>query len=245
MNHGELVADLAKTFDRTAFNVFIEPRLGPFQYGVPNPDLFVVKKSYNTDIRIYECKRTRSDLLADVNAGKWVKYREFADRVYFAVADGIEFMDVLQSLPVGITKRGPRGWRTVRAAPRNVDRKPIPEKTWLALIFSHLEYETAREKRLARMIAEREALCKVELGEAYRGTLHKISEAQAALQDAQYSAQHVQHAAIRQLKERLGLAERWGDDVLKLLILEPFQQIVADAFKKLTSAEEGNDEIIP
>ena len=91
MTHIELADDLCTTFRghdaKAPYFAAREVNLGSswLERGVPRADVLTVKPSYTKFcVSIYECKVSRADFLADVNAGKWRSYLPFCHRLYFA-----------------------------------------------------------------------------------------------------------------------------------------------------------------
>ena len=81
-------------------------------------DVLAIFKSYsNQCVRIYEVKINRSDFLQDVNAGKYLKYMEYCNQFYFAVPARLIKKEELPG-GCGLITNGPKGWQSVKAAPR-------------------------------------------------------------------------------------------------------------------------------
>jgi hypothetical protein len=62
----------------------------------------------------YEVKASRSDLLADLRAGKWKKYLPRLDRFYFAFPDGLAQRDEIPEGPGVIIRLDSGVWRIIR-----------------------------------------------------------------------------------------------------------------------------------
>lgn len=62
----------------------------------------------------YEVKVSRSDLLADLRAGKWRKYLARLDRFYFAFPDGLAQRDEIPEGPGVIIRLKSGVWRVIR-----------------------------------------------------------------------------------------------------------------------------------
>lgn len=246
LTHDDLVNDLAATIDPWKNVVFRGPRLGPWGEGTPVPDLYVFAKSYTrTNIRVFEVKASRSDLLGDVRREKWEKYLPYCDRLYFALGPGIEWKDLLAHQPVGVMVRGPKGWKTVRQGPVNPHRQPIPENIFLAVIFSHLDRLTQKDSRLARLEAEKTHLLKSEIRDLYGCRNRKLQRWADDLlrQELALEAQRkdARRAAFEEIRQALGLETGgfWGDPherLLRDLLLRPVERVVQRAFKKLEKA---------
>lgn len=114
--HDALAADLARKLRNdgkcwTWLNATIGAWSGP------RPDIMAFPR-YRYDcpqILAYEIKVSRSDLLSDLNSGKWRKYQEHCQSVTFAMPHGIAKAD---EIPVecGVMFHTGRGWRTERRA---------------------------------------------------------------------------------------------------------------------------------
>ncbi len=81
-------------------------------------DVLAISKSYShPSVRIYEIKRDRGDFLHDVNTGKYLKYMEHCNQLFFAAPAGLIKKDELPE-GCGLITQGPNGWRSVKVAPR-------------------------------------------------------------------------------------------------------------------------------
>ena len=132
MSHRELCFDLAAAKDTR----FIEVPLGSvwLNYGgVGQADVITIKPSYTRfNLDIYECKVSRSDYLKDIKSGKYKKYLEHCNRLYFAVTYGIAKVEEIPE-NVGLIVRGENGWSTVKAAKkRDVE---FSQEMLLSLLF--------------------------------------------------------------------------------------------------------------
>lgn len=111
--HDELLDDLAQHLaGYSNAMMWRDMQLGPA--GSPRPDIFTMFKSYSRPRpAAYEVKARRSDFLADVTEGKYLKYYKFAATVVFAVPRGLI---KLNELPVGcgLIVRSEKGWRHLR-----------------------------------------------------------------------------------------------------------------------------------
>jgi hypothetical protein len=139
--------------------LFIEPNMGPRSYSDAIPDIVAVKKSYaRKDTRIYEVKASTADLRQDVKKQKWEKYLPFCDRLFFALGPNVNWQDTLGHYPVGVIVRQEAGWKVVRNAPPNLNKKPWSENVWLSLIFSHLPQLKRHQGDYDRLALEKEAI---------------------------------------------------------------------------------------
>lgn len=116
----DLAEDLAKSRDQEKWMTWTEIPLGSVMWSnghTPRADVLAISKSYNPSFIIYEVKISRSDFLADVNAGKYESYFNYSNQVYFAAETGlIKAADVPDTC--GLFLRGDGGWRVSKAAPR-------------------------------------------------------------------------------------------------------------------------------
>jgi len=131
-NHRELCFNLAEAKGTR----FIEVPLGSvyLSYGsVGQADVITIKPSYNKfNLDIYECKVTRSDFLQDIKSGKYKRYLEHCNRLYFAAPSGIIKKEELPE-GVGLIVRGDNGWSTVKLAKkRNIE---FNNEMLLSLVF--------------------------------------------------------------------------------------------------------------
>lgn len=119
--HETLAADLAhmlrgNAYAKPTYFVGRECNLGSswMDNGVPRADVLAVKPSYTKfAVHIYECKASRADFHADVNAGKWRSYLPFCHRLYFAAPQGVlSKSDIPEGC--GLYIRGDKGWSCVQ-----------------------------------------------------------------------------------------------------------------------------------
>lgn len=236
-NHEKLLEDLTTKFDPSNTVIIKEPNLGSAfkQRGhVPKPDLVVMNKAYKPNITIYEVKATRSDLLHDTKSLKWEKYLPFADRLYFALAPGVVWEDVLGNQPVGIMQRGANGWRTVRSAPKNPHRQVFPEEVWLSLIFKITDDRKQKQSRVERLEHEKEALLRNDLKVLAGSKIKELRELAVQInsdtEKIKYAKQDARAEIFAELQTQLK-AKSWLtvhnlDDILKVKVLEPVNKLL-------------------
>lgn len=114
--HDGLAADLARRL-RNDGKVWTWLNATIGAWSGPRPDIMAFPR-YRYDlpqIHAYEIKVSRSDLLSDLNSGKWRKYLEHCQSVTFAFPHGIAVKDDIPS-ECGVMIRTGRGWRTERRA---------------------------------------------------------------------------------------------------------------------------------
>lgn len=86
--HDDLANDLARHLQNQEVMACTNFNMG--SAGSVRPDVYTVRRSYSRPIPLaYEVKVSRSDFLADVNAGKWQEYLKYAGAVIFACPDGL------------------------------------------------------------------------------------------------------------------------------------------------------------
>lgn len=157
MTHDDLADSLAGHLRGPGRMVWTDMQLGPA--GSPRPDVYTLECSYrNPKPTAYEVKVSRSDFFADVTAGKYLKYRDYAEAVVFAT-------------PAGLVKPGevPAGcglmvyagdWRALRRATRSACAPP--QDVWMKLLIDgvgreggHVRMETGRRWRAEQEAAKR------------------------------------------------------------------------------------------
>jgi len=185
-SHSELVNSLYQSLNQGRI-CFKEVGLGSrfLRNGeIPIPDVMTFQKSYTKpDVRIYEVKASRADLMGDVKKAKWEKYLPFCDRLFFAVHDSVKYEDVISHLPVGIMKFSEKSgkWSIVRMAPNNKRTQEIPEEVFLSLMFS----TSQSVSRVERLEAEKSIMLKQEIQDLYRIRNHAIRKKMSELRDLQ------------------------------------------------------------
>ena len=131
--HRELCFDLAEAKGTR----FIEVPLGSVWLnhgtGPGQADVITIKPSYNRfNLDIYECKVTRSDFLQDIKTGKYKKYLQHCNKLYFAAPSGIIKKEELPD-EVGLIVRGDNGWSTVKTAKKR--KIEFLNEMLMALVF--------------------------------------------------------------------------------------------------------------
>jgi len=253
MDHAELVSDLAETFDPELNVVFRERAVlsRHFNSGqVPVPDLLVFHKSYrHPDIRVYEVKATRADLLSDLRKGKWERYLPYCDRIYFALGDGFEWKDKLDHLAVGIIVRGKRGWKTIKAAPRNPHREPLTEEVFFALLFGGIEQRTYRN-RIDRLTTLKEILLKKEILQLTKSCNKWLADQAEQLmekeRDLKIREERAERDGIELVRKALGLNKTWYSNItveqlLEEFILKPMSDKARKGLKRLLEYVEHDE----
>lgn len=139
LTHDEVQASLAASLRHTGSRaplVCVEVNLqSPYLHRhVGRVDVVTFAPSHTRFcVSIYECKASRSDLLADLNAGKWQKYLPFCNRLYFAAPRGVITVDDLPP-GVGLKTLGDKGWGTTRQA-RPQPGMQFSQETLLTMLF--------------------------------------------------------------------------------------------------------------
>lgn len=240
--HDALAEDLGRHLRCEKTMVWCNVQLGPS--GSPRPDVYTLARSYaHPNPRAYEVKVSRSDFLADVTAGKWRTYLNYADSVVFAVPAGLVTpADVPPH--AGLMVRGETGWRTLkRATPGLVS---IPEDALLKLLIDGIEREGGRHrtKTYAEAMQGVDRFCQ-KFGADAAQWVARREAAEGALKQAEYTAERIREdarrAAERDRKELDKLApEKWGE-LCEALGL-PFTTntwAVRDAVRKASDAAKG------
>lgn len=112
--HDNLANDLARRL-RDGGKVWTWQNLTVGAWSGPRPDVMAFARwRYDTpQINAYEIKVHRSDLLSDLNSGKWRKYLEHCQSVTFAMPHGLAKKEEIPA-ECGVMFRTGRGWRTER-----------------------------------------------------------------------------------------------------------------------------------
>lgn len=122
MNGRELEQDLAAFLANGGqWMVWTQLPLGSVVFDRPGvADVYAILKSFSSvSVRLYEVKISKSDFLADVQMGKYLKYLDCCTQFYFAAPAGLLTKD---DLPVGcglITRSEDKGWHVAKAPRRN------------------------------------------------------------------------------------------------------------------------------
>lgn len=141
----ELAAWLREAGWLTFTEIDIPPAGGRVDVVAVKPHAYMTK-----DLRAYEVKATRSDLLGDLNSEKWRNYHAVFPRVIFALPAGIAKKEDFPR-EVGIAIRGEHGWSHLRSG---LPHKPprLTVDAILALLYRGYE-ETLEERDLKRRLA--------------------------------------------------------------------------------------------
>lgn len=190
--HERLQTSLARYLQEAEFITFTEIQINAHGGGGgARVDVVALKPSYSKlDIRAYEIKASRSDLLRGLNSPTWREYYEYCHRVIFAFPQGLAKMDEIPE-ECGIVTLGPNGWHHVRPGrgrtPPKLDHNMI-----LALLFrgyeSHIQ---ARDLRAILSVNDGEVNWRAlairaghDIERRLQQTEHKLSEPLAKLQAA-------------------------------------------------------------
>ncbi len=118
--HDELAHDLAMHLRAGGKRlVWCNMQLG--EHGSPRPDVFslIPFRWAHPEITAFEIKVSKSDLRADLTAGKWQGYLPSAECVVFAVPHGLATKADIPPT-CGLMVRSERGWRMARKGIRGV-----------------------------------------------------------------------------------------------------------------------------
>lgn len=205
--HATLRSDLARIRRECGEIVGEELGLGPFGAG-GQADVASVRPSWsNPRPAIWEVKVSRSDFLADVRAGKWERYRAWCERLYFACPAG---MVDLREVPAGagLTIRGPKGWTTRRAAPRNRDPKRAPDLLFSLLLKEHPAVWKPKDRpaRIASALATADAHTHPFSGIALSRRVRQAFERACTARDDNRDIEHVKERLLRLLGRDPALA---------------------------------------
>lgn len=101
IGHDALANKLAESL-RANRDLMVWTDINSGSAGTPRPDLFVMRKSFSRPRpTTYEIKVSRSDLMSDLNAGKWQKYLDFSASVTFVMPRGLAKKEEIP-LPAGV-----------------------------------------------------------------------------------------------------------------------------------------------
>lgn len=189
-DHDALAADLKGYLQGNQRErlIWCDMQLGPA--GSPRPDVYALPKSYSKFTPVaYECKISRADFQADVNAGKWQKYYAFASAVIFAVPDGLIKTTELPG-GAGLIVRKANVWRLAKAPKVNaIDN--LHRETWMKLVMDGVaRLSETRQPHNSYVIRER----------AYKKALgEEIAKLAANLETAKWRIEN----EIREHEKRL------------------------------------------
>lgn len=133
--HRELQIDLATKRIGIGEAIVTELALG-FWGGSGSMDVFTMKLSRtNPLLTCYEVKASRADFLSDIRTRKYRRYEPYAERCYFATpAKLVTRSEVPEGW--GLISRGPRGWHTVKGAPRYKPEDAAYREVLLAFVLA-------------------------------------------------------------------------------------------------------------
>lgn len=119
MEGRQLAESLARFLQGGKWMTWTNQPLGSVLWDHPSiVDVLAVFKSYsNQAVRIYEVKINRGDFIQDVTRGKYLKYMDQCNQLFFAVPAGLVKKEDLPD-GCGLIVHGPKGWRSVKVAPR-------------------------------------------------------------------------------------------------------------------------------
>lgn len=154
-SHRDLVTSLHAQLDRQDVVAVREPTLGSRwlnQGVVPIPDVLTMKPSYTHPVvTVYEVKASRSDFQADVRVGKWRRYWDLCNRLYFACPSGLLRSDEIPEGAGLITFSKNGNWTVSKGAATHDGG--LGEDHLLSLLFSRhrtdIEIRSLEEKRRA------------------------------------------------------------------------------------------------
>lgn len=148
--HNELAHDLAEHLrQNTARICWEDMQLGPA--GTCRPDVYSIAHSYSKFCPVvYEVKVSVSDFRADVTAGKYTKYFNYAGGVVFAVPEGmLKKSDIPDGCGLMIRKES--GWHTLKGPTmRQIDT--LPRDAWMKLLMDGMTRQAERTQIKSRVI---------------------------------------------------------------------------------------------
>jgi len=202
MNHRELLISLyehLRTQDK--FRVWGEIPLGsvylsPYGRGTPRADVLTMAASFtNPRITIYEVKASRADFQHDVHDGKYLKYFDHCNRLYFAAPSGlIKRTEVPDK--VGLIVLGKTGsWSVTKGATTEAGEPNTELLIKLAIqpcgVPHYKPRKPTRRQRIARRyLTEEDALKR--LGDAL---CERMGELESALRDKERRASDLEEIA--------------------------------------------------
>jgi len=208
--HNELVESLELHLDNPmGFSNQGAFSLSNFSMGIGNrngfADVVTINASYSNSLfTVYEVKASKQDFRSDVNSGKYLKYLEVCNRLFFAAPKGIISK---KDLPegVGLISYNPeKGWRVTKGAP--VKQMEIPNDVLLKFIWAN-NLKRIRIRNLKEMRILKDNLSLIQrAGEIGK----KIGEAVANRDDCYWKKRCENESEnykkfIKEIEEELGL----------------------------------------
>ena len=145
MTHDELAESLATHLrGSTSRMVWTDLKMG--SANSKRPDVFTLDRSFNLSSCAYEVKVSVADFRADITSGKWLAYRQFASRVFFATPAGLVSRD---DIPAGcgwVVRNEDGAWRTMRR-PTVSPQPPLGSDVWMKLLMDGIDREIDRRFR--------------------------------------------------------------------------------------------------
>lgn len=233
LSHDALAEDLAAHLAgwSVPMMVWTDMQLGPA--GSARPDVYTIEKTYTAlRARVFEVKVSRSDFLADITSGKYLRYAAFAGSITFAAPVGlINRTEVPEGCGL-ITRSEDGAWRHQRK-PTMQPTPELPRDAWLKLVIDGCARE--REVRRVEKCGPRETsewlnqmrmreLAGAELGAA-------LADRDRALHRFQSQADHSRRAYEERMAKERGQIAKEREDL---------DQLIGNAAKAL-GLPEGSD----
>ena len=161
MNHNEVQADLAaflRRQDRPGV-IFTELALTGKHGSAGRLDVvrFTSAAQYKkVHLSGFEVKASRSDLMADLRAEKWKKYRGPVNQLYFAFPDGMADRDDIPEQCGVVVRLDDGSWKFIRRAPSLDHIGKGPTREVLARLVWRADEMTQQER--AELIEVRRAM---------------------------------------------------------------------------------------
>ncbi len=161
MSHADLSESLARHVEAMDSRlVWVGVGIGSrwLQRGsIPIPDVFSMQKSYTRpDLTAYEVKVHLGNLKGDIREGKYRRYFEISNRLFFAYRSGMAKADEIPA-ECGIITYNPTkdSWSVQRAAPRRECN--LGQLEWQSLLFALQERRSRLRCLSDRLIQEQNA----------------------------------------------------------------------------------------
>lgn len=215
--HDDLMTDLAGHLAGADRMIWCDLQLGP--HGSPRPDVYTLQKSYvHPAPMAYEVKVSVPDFRADVTAGKWQSYLEFACGVTFAVPAGLIDKTALPAR-CGLIVRGEAGWRTLRRA--TLQSCQIPTEALLKLLIDGVKRAYNPEVR-ARYLIEYAAQNKIrrKFGDDVAEVLRDLRACEERIKWADEEAERRRKIADEYAKRRTSEASTEAENLRRELARE-------------------------
>lgn len=217
MNHRQLLISLYEHLrTQEKFRVWGEIPLGsvylsPYGRGTPRADVLTMAASFTKPrITIYEVKASRADSQRDVHDGKYLKYFDHCNRLYFAAPSGLLKRDEIPDL-VGLIVLGPSGsWSVIKGATTQAGEPDTELLIKLAIQPCGVPNYNKRDSRLRRKRIARRYLTEEDtLKKLGRAIAERMDETEKKADKAEFKNRELSEVAelAAKLLGDAGLAE--------------------------------------